>query len=214
MAEEKLDFTKLEWLCGRPRSAEEVSRCEWLSPRALVNVTLSLQTFEIPQDPLLIGAPKQQLMAQVPMLQGQPMMVLVCRCPELLDYVKAEQNPAIREQIREVIPRTEFCQICAFWKEKHGLPPKKEELQAGGSLRDLPWYGKIVCFAFLFLGLFAAALMCPVAYVRSVIRQWRKEKLSVLGEGKLPTTSELTGCDPEFTGDLSTEEFIRKVRRG
>jgi hypothetical protein len=40
------------------------------------------------------------------------------------------------------------------------------------------------------------------------------QKPGLLGEGKLPTTSDLTGCDPEFTGDLSTEEFIRRVRRG
>jgi hypothetical protein len=212
MAEEKLDFTELAWLFGRPRSAQEVSRCEWLSPRALVNVTLSLQRFEIPQDPLLIGTPKQQFMTQMPMLQGPPMMVLACRCPELLDYVKAEQNAAVREQVREVMPRAEFCQLCPFWQEKQGLPPRKEE--ASGSLGDLPWYGKAICLVFLVFGLFAAALMYPVAYVRSVIRQWRKEKLSVLGEGKLPTTSDLTGCDPEFTGDLSTEEFIRRVRRG
>jgi hypothetical protein len=168
----ELDFTRLSWLWGRLRGAEEVSRCEWLLPRALVNVTLSLQSFEIPQDSLLVGTPKRQLMAQMPMLQGPPMMVLVCRCPELLEHVKAEQNAAVREQVRELLPRTEFCQLCPFWQEKQGLPPRKEE--ASGSLGDLPWYGKVVCLAFLVLGLFAAALMYPVACVRSVIGRLRK----------------------------------------
>jgi hypothetical protein len=40
------------------------------------------------------------------------------------------------------------------------------------------------------------------------------QKPELLGEAKLPMTSDLTGCDPEFTGDLSTEEFIRSVRHG
>jgi len=187
MAEEKLDFTKLSWLWGRPRSAEEVSRCEWLFPRALVSVAISLQSFEVPQDPLLLGTPKKQLMAQMPMLQGPPMMVLVCRCPELLEYVKAEQNPAVREQMREVMPRAEFCQLCSFWKEKQGLPPRKEELRAGGSLGDLPWYGKAFFLIFLMLGLFATALMYPVACVRSVIRRLRKD-----GPGRAAGTPSLS----------------------
>ncbi len=39
--------------------------------------------------------------------------------------------------------------------------------------------------------------------------------IRVLGEGKrLPLASELTGSDPEFTGDLSTDEYIRSIRRG
>jgi hypothetical protein len=176
MTEENLDFTRLSWLWGRPRSAEEVSRCEWLFPRAIVSVAISLQSFEVAQDPLLVGTPKKQLMAQMPMLQGPPMMVLVCRCPELLDYVKAEQNAAVREQMREVMPRAEFCQLCPFWQEKQGLPPRKEE--ANGSLGDLPWYGKAMCLAFLVLGLFAAALMYPVACLRSAIRRWRKKKIA------------------------------------
>jgi len=178
MTEEKLDFTRLFWLWGRPRGAEEVSRCEWLFPRAIVSVAISLQSFEVPQDPLLLGTPKKQLMAQMPMLQGPPMMVLVCRCPELLDYVKAEQNAAVREQVREVMPRAEFCQLCPFWQEKQGLPPRKEEARAGGSLGDLPWYGKAICLVFLVLGLFAAALMYPVACARRMIRRRRKEKIT------------------------------------
>lgn len=28
-----------------------------------------------------------------------------------------------------------------------------------------------------------------------------------------PTTAELTGSDPDFTGELSTDEYIRKIRR-
>jgi hypothetical protein len=176
MAEEKVDFTRLSWLWGRPRGAEEVSRCEWLLPRALVNVTLSLESFEVPQDSLLVGTAKKQLMVQMPMLQGPPIMTLVCRCPQLLDYVKAEQNPTVREQVREVMPRAEFCQLCPFWGEKQGLPPRKEE--ASGSFGDLPWYGKAICLVFLVLALFAAPLMYPVAYARRVIRRWRKKKIT------------------------------------
>jgi hypothetical protein len=32
--------------------------------------------------------------------------------------------------------------------------------------------------------------------------------------GPLPTVAELTGSDPDFTGGLSTEEYIRSIRRG
>ncbi len=39
------------------------------------------------------------------------------------------------------------------------------------------------------------------------------QKLRILGEGSLPSTGELTGYDPDFTGDLNTEEFIRRIRR-
>ena len=31
---------------------------------------------------------------------------------------------------------------------------------------------------------------------------------------RIPTTAELTGSDPNFTGDLSTDEFIRRIRHG
>jgi len=178
MAEEKIGFTNLFRLWGRPRDAQEATRCEWLFPRALVNVTLGLQSFEVPQDPLPVGAPKKQLMAQVELLQGPPMMVLVCRCPELLDYVKAEQSAAVREQVRELLPRAEFCQLCPFWTERQAVPPRKEESQAAGSFADLPWYGKLMCLVFLGLALFAAALTHPVACVRSVIRRLRKKKIA------------------------------------
>jgi hypothetical protein len=40
------------------------------------------------------------------------------------------------------------------------------------------------------------------------------DRLRILGEGRLPTTRELTGSDPGFTGDMSTDEFIRTVRGG
>jgi hypothetical protein len=41
------------------------------------------------------------------------------------------------------------------------------------------------------------------------------ENLRILGFGKhLPTTKELTGSDPNFTGDLSTDEYIQEIRRG
>ena len=33
-------------------------------------------------------------------------------------------------------------------------------------------------------------------------------------ESGLPTVAELTGSDPDFTGGLSTEEYIRSIRRG
>jgi hypothetical protein len=36
----------------------------------------------------------------------------------------------------------------------------------------------------------------------------------VEGTGRLPTVAELTGSDPDFTGGLSTEEYIRSIRRG
>jgi hypothetical protein len=39
--------------------------------------------------------------------------------------------------------------------------------------------------------------------------------LRVFGHGKrLPRASELTGSDPDFTGDLSTDEYIESIRRG
>jgi hypothetical protein len=39
--------------------------------------------------------------------------------------------------------------------------------------------------------------------------------LRILGLGKkLPTTTQLTGSDPNFTGDLSTDEYIERIRRG
>lgn len=38
--------------------------------------------------------------------------------------------------------------------------------------------------------------------------------LRVFGHGKrLPKASELTGSDPDFTGDLSTDEYIESIRR-
>jgi len=40
------------------------------------------------------------------------------------------------------------------------------------------------------------------------------DHLRVLGEGRLPTTREVGGSDPNFTGDMSTEEFIRTIRGG
>jgi hypothetical protein len=40
------------------------------------------------------------------------------------------------------------------------------------------------------------------------------DRLRILGEGRLPRTRELTGSDPGFTGDMSTEEFIKAVRGG
>ena len=39
------------------------------------------------------------------------------------------------------------------------------------------------------------------------------QNLRVLGGENLPSTGQLTGYDPELTGDLSTDEFIRRVRR-
>jgi hypothetical protein len=39
------------------------------------------------------------------------------------------------------------------------------------------------------------------------------QKVRILGMGSLPSTGELTGYDPDFTGDLNTEEFIRRIRR-
>jgi nitrogen regulatory protein PII-like uncharacterized protein len=38
--------------------------------------------------------------------------------------------------------------------------------------------------------------------------------IRVLGTKRLPTVAELTGSDPEFTGSLTTDEYIRSVRRG
>lgn len=39
--------------------------------------------------------------------------------------------------------------------------------------------------------------------------------LRVLGLGKqLPTAAQLTGSDPDFTGDLTTDEYIERIRRG
>lgn len=38
--------------------------------------------------------------------------------------------------------------------------------------------------------------------------------LRPLGKGELPTARELLGSDPDFTGDLSTDEYIREIRRG
>jgi hypothetical protein len=36
----------------------------------------------------------------------------------------------------------------------------------------------------------------------------------VEGTGRLPTVAELIGSDPDFTGDMTTEEYIRSIRRG
>ena len=36
----------------------------------------------------------------------------------------------------------------------------------------------------------------------------------VEGDRRLPTVAELTGSDPELTGGLSTDEYIRSIRRG
>ena len=38
--------------------------------------------------------------------------------------------------------------------------------------------------------------------------------IRVLGTKRLPTVAEITGSDPEFTGSLTTDEYIRRVRRG
>jgi hypothetical protein len=40
------------------------------------------------------------------------------------------------------------------------------------------------------------------------------DDLRVLGQGKLPTTDELAGSHPDFTDDMTTEEFTRYIRRG
>lgn len=40
------------------------------------------------------------------------------------------------------------------------------------------------------------------------------ENLRVLGTKRLPTAAELLGSDPNFTGDLTTDEYIRSIRRG
>ncbi len=42
----------------------------------------------------------------------------------------------------------------------------------------------------------------------------RVDRLRVLGEGDLPSTRELTGSDPDFTGNMSTDEFMRTIRGG
>jgi hypothetical protein len=33
------------------------------------------------------------------------------------------------------------------------------------------------------------------------------------GAGRLPTAKELTGSEPDFTGDLSTEQYLRSIRK-
>ena len=38
--------------------------------------------------------------------------------------------------------------------------------------------------------------------------------IRILGAKKLPTVAEITGSDPDFTGSLTTDEYIRSVRRG
>ena len=39
--------------------------------------------------------------------------------------------------------------------------------------------------------------------------------IRVLGAGKrLPSAAELTGSDPFFVGDMTTDEYIRGIRRG
>jgi ribosomal protein L9 len=41
------------------------------------------------------------------------------------------------------------------------------------------------------------------------------KSIRILGDGKrLPLAHELTGSDPDFTGDLSTDDYIRSIRRG
>src|SRR5438552_4184878 len=40
------------------------------------------------------------------------------------------------------------------------------------------------------------------------------ERVITLPSKRLPTVAEITGSDPEFTGDLTTDEYIRNVRHG
>jgi hypothetical protein len=40
------------------------------------------------------------------------------------------------------------------------------------------------------------------------------EALRTLGGDALPTTRELAGSDPDFTGELTTDEYLRTIRRG
>ena len=120
MSEKKQDFISLPWRWGEPRTQADVSRCRWMLPRALVSVSMSLQPFDVPQSAMILGEPKKQMMAQVLSLQGPPMMVLNCRCPELLEYVKEDQHVAVKDQIKDLLPREEFCRICPFWAEREG----------------------------------------------------------------------------------------------
>ena len=38
--------------------------------------------------------------------------------------------------------------------------------------------------------------------------------IRIIGNRHLPLASELTGSDPDFTGSLNTDEYIRSIRRG
>jgi len=51
---------------------------------------------------------------------------------------------------------------------------------------------------------------------QAALRRWEKraEELGRALDARLPTTAALTGSDPGFTGDLSTEEFLRQQRGG
>lgn len=49
--------------------------------------------------------------------------------------------------------------------------------------------------------------------VRVMIENLRDLRILGLGK-KFPTAAQLTGSDPNFTGDLSTDEYIERIRRG
>lgn len=50
----------------------------------------------------------------------------------------------------------------------------------------------------------AMGLHCP----------WCGAKVACQERGKLPTIGEFIGSDPHFTGDMTTEEYIRSIRGG
>ncbi len=67
----------------------------------------------------------------------------------------------------------------------------------------------------------AAALGRRVAVSGTVSANIKSEPVKVLvetirelGVGELPATTDMTGSDPDFTGGMSTEDFIRSIRRG
>jgi len=64
------------------------------------------------------------------------------------------------------------------------------------------------------LGKRVVALGAVQSNVRGEPARVQVEDICILGEGEMPTTSDLAGSHPDFTGDMTTDDFLRYIRRG
>ena len=58
----------------------------------------------------------------------------------------------------------------------------------------------------------AGVLIIPTNQQCPECGKWTGEPMSQ--EDELPTIDEFVGSDPNYTGDMTTEEYIRQIRRG